>query len=173
MHYCLEIIIPSMERDQIAETIEHILDPFSEYNEDPHATTFFDWYVIGGRWNGTKAQQFISKERIDEFYAKLNEMKVTVSSVIAGKQHLSDEFVEPVNELWKEMFADTPFNHCPIFDNWESRYTDALDYPGNVMKLGDLHPDTSCARVILAGPEQRWNHETHESENTGDLLRQH
>ena len=54
MHYHLEVIMPPTA--DISTALDDILKPFDESceDEDLKSVTFWDWYVIGGRWAGKK-----------------------------------------------------------------------------------------------------------------------
>ena len=89
MHYHCEIIMPKTK--DISKSIEEIMLPFSENNEeseDHSGHSFWDWFVIGGRWAGTKEKCTYNAESLEKFYVKLQENKVTVSGIQAGKQSL-------------------------------------------------------------------------------------
>jgi len=66
MHSLLEIIMPPT--DDVEGAIATIMAPFNEQpdedQEDVSSYTFWDWYVIGGRFSGSKLQSRLDPEKI-------------------------------------------------------------------------------------------------------------
>ena len=52
MHAHMELIMPRVAN--IDKVIEQVMKPFGEGNEEGYKPTFWDWYVVGGRWAGAK-----------------------------------------------------------------------------------------------------------------------
>lgn len=173
MHYHLEIITPPT--DDVKAAIEQILAPFDENldrgDEDANGHPFWDWWVIGGRWSGSKMNHALGKEAMDAFEAGLAERKITVAGFRAGKPTLAPpEQAELVNRLWNEAFPEAPVKVCPLFDN----YTGDV---GDVMTVADAPPSLPCSHLIIAGPgyragtleaqtmlmEEIWNGVTHQA----------
>jgi hypothetical protein len=143
-HYHLEIVMPPT--DDVEGAVGRILEPFCESNEDA-TYPFWDWYVIGGRWSGHKAEAMLSKERKDAFSALLKEKKVTVSPLICGKLTLAPASqILMVDALWREHFPDSPHKQCPWFDHYDGD-------DGNVMRLDQMHESVQAAHVIIADDE--------------------
>lgn len=142
MHYLLEIVMPPT--DDIQGAVDKILEPFSQY--DGRENCFYDWYVLGGRFSGAKAQARIDKDVLENFYRWLKEEKVTVSGVICGKQMLKpDDQIEKVDAKWKEMTGrDEP---CSLF----SHAGDECD--GDVCTVGELPEGYKASHVIIASDE--------------------
>ncbi len=150
MHYHCEIIIPPT--DDIEESIKAILAPFDENGKDEdgdrNSYAFWDYYVVGGRWAGTKAKAKLDKAKLEEFYAWLQAEKITVSGVVAGKQSLRPaDQIPKVDVKWREMFGGT--GPCPIFDH----SPETID--GDICRLTDVPADMTCSRVIIGGPSWR------------------
>lgn len=144
MHYHLEIIMPPTE--DVESAVREIMKPFSE-NEDGNNNSFWDWYVIGGRFAGAKLNYDKSKE--DAFYAWLKEEGVTVSGVQCGKQELSpDTQALKVDAKWAEMFPESGLDTCPLFAHYHDQYKDSLQ-PPDVALLGSVAKDLSASAVIV------------------------
>lgn len=141
MHYHLEIIMPPT--DDVKAVVAQIMAPFDENGED-QKHTFWDWYVIGGRWSGHKMLSRFPQDRINAFYASLNERKVTVSSLQAGKPTLQPpEQAAMVDQMWREAFPEFPGKQCPLFDHYTGDH-------GNVCCINEMPTDLECDRVIIA-----------------------
>lgn len=150
MHSHLEIIMPPT--DDIEAAIKSIMAPFSENDEDAsHA--FWDFYVIGGRWAGSKLKASLSKEKIDKFYEWLQEEKVTVAGFQAGKQEISPSSQIPkVDAKWNETFPSAEFTKCPLFAHSNDQYNSESLIDGDVCSLLDLPDVMECSHVIIAKP---------------------
>lgn len=146
MHFHLEIIMPPT--DDVEAAVAKIMAPFNERDESEDAdrrAQFWDWYVIGGRWSGTKDEIRFDKEKLEAFNAALQERKVTVSGVRFGKPTLQPATQIPiVDALWREFFPETT-GPCPMFDHSPKTVS------GDVCTLAELHPSLEAERVILAG----------------------
>jgi hypothetical protein len=170
MHYHLEVIMPPT--DDIEVAIASILAPFDE-NADDNNHSFWDFYVIGGRYAGEKQQQKLDQEKVKQFYDWCSNEKITVSGLIAGKQELSPSSQIPkVDAKWNEMFPqeDGSFAACPLFKHSNDQYGKGIN--GTIAgDIGTLKNSLaiSCERVIIAGPS--FNHDAKDSENpyTGNL----
>lgn len=156
MHYHCEIIMPPT--DDIKGAVEKVLAPFDEnYEGDEYESrySFWDWWVIGGRWSGRKNQATYSPKAIEEFWAWCKEASVTVSSVTCGKQTLQPASQQSkVDAKWNEMFpSDIPIP-CPLFSHSNDQYenADVGGLPGDVMLFKNV-PCLSCERVIIAAPD--------------------
>ena len=171
MHMRLEVIMPPTS--DVGGALDEVLKPYDEgigcndEDEDaccnPHA--FWDWWQIGGRFSGQKIYKMVDQERLDAFYALLNERGVTVSGIVFGKQTLRPESQAPmVDALWREHFPEMPFEACPLFDHAGE------SLPGDVTKLAGCRGQ-SCSHLIVADGEGRstlmlqkeiWNGATHQ-----------
>lgn len=151
MHYHLEIILPPMDNDLLEKAISEVLAPFQEEADENAISShpFWDFYVVGGRWNNEKYLQSLDQERLESFYKWCNDEKITVSSFQAGKQELKPEDqIDRVDQKWNEFFpVPNSFTKCPIFAHSSNRYEN--NYSENVWLLKDsLH--VKCSRVIFA-----------------------
>lgn len=131
----------------VDKAIESIMEPFCEHDED-NTHAFWDYYEMGGRWGGVKMTENLDKKKIEDFYAWLKDEKVMVSGLVVGKQSISTrEQIRIVDAKWKEIFPDSGFDSCPLFahsnDNHERMF-------GDIMRLGDIKKDVTCARAIIA-----------------------
>jgi len=136
MHCHCEVIMPPT--NDIQKTITEILEPFNEKNEENSSGhPFFNWFVIGGKWAGTKETCRYDTDKIDLFCKRLEEAKVTVSGIQFGKQELSSKSQIPiVDKMWNDLFPteNGEITPCPIC-------------------MFDEIPDSlSCSRVIIAAP---------------------
>jgi len=148
MHYRLELIMPPV--DNIESVIEQIMKPFCEHdiedNEDHSGNSFWDWYVIGGRWSGAKIEDSLGAENIKAFCQVLNDNCVTVSGFKWGKDELEPSTQIPmVDALWNEHFPNSPVKACPLFKHYKESY-------GDIMLLKDIPDVLSASRCIIAGP---------------------
>jgi hypothetical protein len=146
MHYHLEIVMPPT--DDVTAAIEQILAPFDENgaNDEDHSTryAFWDWWQIGGRYGSDKMLAAFDKDRVAAFYKLLNESKITISGVRAGKPTLQPvDQAETVNMMWGDAFPESPVRECPLFDNYTGDN-------GDVMKLADVPTGVTCSHVIVA-----------------------
>jgi hypothetical protein len=147
--------------DDVAAVIESVMAPFNENGEDEdgerYSNTFWDFYVIGGRWAGAKQMAKYDKAKIAEFEAWMQVEKVTVSGVTAGKQTLQpDSQRAKVDDKWNALFPSEKFVPCPMFSHSNDQYakagplSGAID--GDVMRLADLPAGYECGHIIFAGP---------------------
>lgn len=152
MHYCCEIVMPATA--DVEGAVRSILAPFDENGED-RSNTFWDFYVIGGRFAGAKLQAMIGDERIQRFYDWLKAEEVTVSSFQAGKQTLQPEDQIPkVDAKWNEMFPDAP-GPCPLFSHSSNQYGADLKsstLAGDICPLDEVPAGYEPHRVIFAAP---------------------
>lgn len=151
MHYHLEIILPPT--DDVEAAIKQIMAPFDEDPEDPEdrgGSSFWDFYVIGGRWAGEHMKADLDPKKLDEFYEELTKRKVTVSGLTAGKQELQPaDQIPMVDALWQEFFPDAGFPACPIFRHYNDQYKNTLD---DVCNLSEIPDSLAAGRLIIAGP---------------------
>lgn len=149
MHYHMEIIMPPT--NDVDAAIAQIMEPFNECGEDEdgnrNSHTFWDWYVIGGRWSGHKDEAKFDKARLDAFHAELKERKVTVSGIQCGKQDLQPESQIPmVDALWREMFPESGLDVCPLFGH------SPRTLPSDICTLADMPEGLTAITGIIAGP---------------------
>jgi hypothetical protein len=148
MHAKLEIIMPPV--DNIEEAIAQIMAPFDE-NEPDNKHAFYDWYVIGGRYAGSKLTALFNKEKVDEFRQELINRKITVSAFQAGKEKIEPAAQIPmVDALWREFFPESTVKTCPLFAHYNDQYKNSEGWP-DVIPLSDLPDDYRAFRVIIAG----------------------
>jgi hypothetical protein len=144
MHCHLEVIMPPTQ--DIESALNRILEPFSENNERAQHS-FWDWWEIGGRYSGSKAEAAFPKEKLDEFNAWMQAEGVTVSSVRCGKQELMPASQIPkIDAKWREMFGGN--GPCTLFKHSNN---DGTVLAGDICDLKNAI-DVSCYRVIIAGP---------------------
>lgn len=143
----MEVVMPPC--DDVNAALEKILAPFDENGEE-NRHVFWDWWVIGGRWSGTKAKAKLDPAKIEAFYAELNERKVTVSGVQMGKQELSPASqIQEVDALWREMFPESGLQSCPLFGHSGDKL------PGDICTLDECPKALKASRVIVAGNSHR------------------
>jgi hypothetical protein len=147
MHYHLEIIIP--RTDDVESAVANILAPFDENGTDDEdgyrKHSFWDWYVIGGRWAGAKLEAKLGD--MAPFYDELKKRNVTVAGLQCGKQTLQPASQIPlVDAMWREMFPESGLDVCPLFDHSPSVIV------GDICTLKEMPERLSASRVIIAGP---------------------
>jgi hypothetical protein len=148
MHYHLEIIIPPIKN--VEKRIEEILAPFNEY-EIMNKNSFWDEYVVGGRWAGEHILQSLDSEKMDAFYKKLKVEKITVSGLQVGKKTLEPaDQQEKVDKIWNEFFPEIG-GKCMLFDYYADKYARYAGYP-DIVKVSELPKDFKASRVIIAVP---------------------
>lgn len=157
MHFHCEIVMPPT--DDVPAAVASIMKPFSEEPEEGDADHsgrgFWDFYVIGGRWAGSKTVAQYDKETVAAFWAWCNAADIKVMGLTAGKQTIATaEMRERVDAKWNEMFPSAVMVACPLFDHAVDqlglRGSSTLD--GDVACFADVPRSLSCARVIIAAP---------------------
>ena len=158
MHFHCEIILPPDTTD-INSAIESVMAQFDENQpeDEDHDTrhSFWDFYVIGGRWAGTKLMAKYDQVKIDEFHKWMESEKITVSGLRSGKQELNPATQIPkVDAKWNEMFPaeDGVFVSCPMFNHSNDQYgrNGNGTIVGDICKLGEAK-NIECSRIIFAG----------------------
>lgn len=148
MHSLLEIIIPNSTKD-ISSVIAEIMKPFDENEEDSYYS-FWDGYVIGGRFAGQKEIHSFDQEKVEEFYQLLNENKITVSSVQCGKQEISPpEQIPLVDKLWNDLFIENDSRPCPLFNHSNNQYDEYGIICGDIMPVKECL-EFECGHLIIA-----------------------
>ena len=144
MHFHAEIVIPPTAENEIEGKLRDMLAPFNENNEES-SNTFFDYWVLGGRWSGAKIKAKLGRQAIDEFYSWLQERKTTVSSFTAGKQTLrpTNQAAE-IDAEWSRRFPEFA-GHCPLFDHYRGTNMD-------ICAVNDIPPSLECETLVIAAP---------------------
>jgi len=157
MHYHLEIVLPENTTD-IEAAIKSVMAPFDENQDEDseHSTknSFWDFYVIGGRWAGSKLMDKYDPALLAQFRQWMQDEHITVSGLQCGKQELSPASQIPkVDAKWNEMFPSDTFQKCPMFNHSNDQYgkEGKGTISGDICKLSDAQ-NTSCERIIFAGP---------------------
>ena len=136
--------------ENIEETVKTILHQFDENNEESY-NAFWDWWVIGGRWAGTKLTDSLDSEKLEQFYDELKAQKVTCSGLQCGKQEISPADQIPlVDATFIKYFPEYKNRACPLFNHANDQYTNDCLY-GDVLRIKDLPESTTCSRLIIAG----------------------
>lgn len=170
MHYHCEVIMPPT--DDVASAIASVMKAFDENAEDTEETspgnTFWDFYVMGGRFAGHKLMARYDQVKIEEFHQWLRDAGVTVSGFQCGKKTLSPSSqIATVDAKWNAMFpSDKGAVPCPIFNHSNDQYgrdgKGTID--GDICTLAEACA-AECERVIFAGLS--WNGDA--KERTGPL----
>ena len=158
MHYHCEIILPPVK--DIEKALEQIMGPFNancdrEDEDNDCFVSFWDFYVAGGRFAGSKEMCAYPENKLSEFYKKINEAKVTVSNFRCGKQSISPESQIPiVDELWNEIFPTEKGEivPCPLFAHSNNQYDGDDLISCDICRVEEIPADLKCSRVIVAGP---------------------
>lgn len=154
MHYHCEVVIPPT--DNVEKAIDAVMRPFDENGSDNLCHhSFWDFWVIGGRWAGHKLMAKYDQANIDEFYAWLQAEKITVSGLRTGKEELqpASQAVK-VDAKWNEMFPSPQPIPCPLFSHSNDQYGKGLSasLPDDVTLLSDVPVGYKCSRIIFAAP---------------------
>lgn len=164
MHFHVEIIIPPTS--EIEQTVAAILAPFNEHDEN-NRHAFYDWHVIGGRWSGCKDEANLEPGALQAFLDWCKAEKITVSSVIAGKQSLQPaDQIPKVDAKWREITGLS--GPCTLFAHSNDQYNE-FGLPAAVCTLADLPELLTAERVLIAGSS--WMRET--KNYTGPAVLQH
>lgn len=167
MHYHCEIILPP-DTINIEQAVNSVLRPFDENprdnaptgdeenSRDDTAHTFWDWWVIGGRWAGKKLLAQLDQQKLAEFEAWMDQEKLTVNGFRTGKPALEPMHqIDKVDAKWRQMFPEHTLKVCPLFAHSNDQYGQGLNAAigGDVSPLGSLQglPKFTCSRVIFAG----------------------
>lgn len=158
MHSHLEIVMPPT--DDVAARVAQIMAPLDENYKDEEGNEsrhgFWDFFVIGGRFAGSKAQAKYHEEKMAAFNAPLKERNVTVSGLTCGKQTLQPASQIPmVDALWQEHFPESGLAVCPLFSHSNDQYDSADTLAGDVCTLAEMPHGLTAERVIIAGPHWR------------------
>jgi hypothetical protein len=153
-HYHLEVIIPPNTDPETV--VKQVLAPFDEnVDDEDKSNPFWDFYVIGGRWAGTKQEASLDKAKLGEFHAWMTETKVKVKGLQCGKQELADAAtIKRVDAKWCEMFPNAG-PHCLLFNHSNDQYSSKDTLPGDICRVGDCPKELTAARVIIAGPSYK------------------
>lgn len=164
MHAHLEVIMPPVK--DVEKALESIMKPFSENTRYSYKDEkFWDWYVIGGRYAGSKFEAQFDEKKIELFYEWLKSEHITVSGFQFGKQTLQPSSqIEKVDNKWNEMFPSKDFVACPLFDHAKHE-----NMPDDIQRLGDVPKRLTASRVIIATPSFKWNKKTEKGTYTGPL----
>ena len=154
MHYHLEIIMPptndvEMQTKSIMAEYDENAESTDDFDANPHA--FWDFWVIGGRWAGSKLRATLDGEKLDRFIDELKNRKVTCSAVQAGKQSLSPASQIPmVDALWAEYFPESGIKVCPLFAHSNDQYDSSSNLPGDICKVSEVPDGFKCSHVLIA-----------------------
>lgn len=154
MHYHCEVIMPKSKN--IEKDLETIMEPFREENDSEDALpAFWDFYVVGGRWAGTKETCAYDAEKLEQFYIELKKREITVSGFRAGKETLQPSSQIPmVDKLWCEFFPTETGEivACPLFSHSNNQYDSSDFISCDVCLVEEIPENLACSRVIIAGP---------------------
>ena len=147
MHSICEVILPPDVND-VEAAVKQVLEPFYEGLEDADCP-FWDFWTIGGRFAGYKAETNLDREKLDQFYDWLKQEKVSVSGLQCGKQELQPASQEhKVDAKWSEMFEPGGvITKCPLFRHSNDQYSEHLN--GDIGPVGD-YPNATAERLIVA-----------------------
>ena len=152
MHAVCEIVIPPGW--DIGQSVKEVMEHYAELDDDGKlgSASWWDWFVIGGRFSGHKAEARIGHEKLQAFREELNRRKVTVSGLQCGKPELSPaDQIPMVDALWREMCPGHG-KRCILFDHARDQYGKSGIYDDDVCRVGNLPESLSCERLIVATP---------------------
>jgi len=176
MHHHLEIVMPPDAA--INAAITSILAPFDEcqeLNEDGDVdtrNTFWDFWVIGGRWAGNKFIQAHDKA-VKAFDEWSENQDLKVKGFQCGKQELATAEMERlVDQKWAELVDGDPSEPCPLFKHSNDQYAGDLHgtLEGDVWTL-DKCELTTADRVIFAAPSYDHQTEQHNGSFKANYMR--
>lgn len=159
-HYCMTLVIRTTQPGlaqlvdaDLSAVVSAAMAPYNEDSED-RKNTFWDWWVIGGRYSGEVLTSRLGTERLEQFNAVLNSRKVMVKGLVCGKEELADSQTEEmVDALWRDMFPDSGLAKCPLFKHGSpSQYDKRGELPFDVCKVEDVpasHAQFSIALIEL------------------------
>jgi len=153
-HYHTEIVMPPCEDKDIEAAVTEIMEPFDENREDEDRDrSFWDFWVIGGRWAGTKLLAGFDPEGLKKLNAEFEKHKITVSAIQFGKQGISPGSQIPlVDRLWHEAFPDAPDGPCPLFAHSNDQYSSDSLLGGDIQRFADVPRKLQLSRLIVTGP---------------------
>lgn len=97
MHFWVGVIIPN--QDNIQKDVEEILSPYDE-NGINNVETHWDWWVIGGRWNGV-----LKGNRNARFHIYDTEDNVVKISEFLGLDDIDKRLGQTINKMLNKTFA--------------------------------------------------------------------
>lgn len=159
MHHHLEVIMPPSK--DIGNDLAKIMNQFSENKENQKeidGNEFWDFYVIGGRWAGTKEMCGYDEDKLKFFYQRIRDERITVSGFQVGKQEISPaEQIPTVDAIWNEIFPteNGEITKCPVFAHSNNQY-DSDDFIScDICRFDEIPEKLECSRVIFAGPDYK------------------
>jgi hypothetical protein len=158
MHYHCEIVLPA-ETEDIEAAVKTVMHPFRENDrtdDDDCLDSFWDFYVLGGRFAGRKQLAALDQQKVDAFNEWCLLELITCHGFRCGKQSLHPSSqIEKVDAKWNELFpqADGTKVACPIFSHSNDQYArngaESGMLVGDISKLGESGA-VKCCRVIIA-----------------------
>ena len=140
-HEHAEIVIPPTTNVEAA--LREVMESFRD--EETGEAEWWDYWCIGGRWQGDKLLASIDPDRLQAFFDELAARKVTVSSVstppLIGISPASQ--IPGVDALWQEMFPDRG-SSCPLHQHAE------IPDSAAICTVADVPERLQCHRLIIA-----------------------
>jgi len=177
-HYRLEVIMPPAPAEKIGELLDQIMAPYCENNDLPEdrddnsalyewaaqeSQAFWDFFVVGGRFAGSKLEASLDPEKFDQFQNELQERGITVSGITFGKPTLSPASQEKdVDQLWRDYFPGTT-EHCPLFSHSNNQYDSDDTLPSDICTLAEVPANYRCAHLMIATPQFNYRKKDSES----------
>lgn len=150
MHVHLEVLVPPT--DNPVDDVETLLKPFDESAEDEEGYsryTFWDWWVIGGRWSCSHLLADIGKGRMDKFVEEMPKYKVSGVQTAGGLYEVPvepDGVRDELLELWKVHFPEYA-EQCPFWG-----LTDQYDRggrPNDIVPAGSISKSLTCSQLLI------------------------
>ena len=172
MHELVEVVIPPVvgelgDEKEWYPTVEGALEDTlkklctSVKPKKRHPGAFWDWYVIGGRFAGSKLRKKVildvGQEAFDRMWDKLDERGPMCSGVVAGKQSIvKPEDQEFADNLWRELSGRDEPN--PYFEHSNNQYAPGLagTLPMDICRLSEVPENHTCRRVVFATQRQKY-----------------
>ena len=152
MHKGIIILVKAENREDAKCKVDEFMESYG--NGD-----VWDWYTVGGRWNGNLAP----KEKLEKFTEKVNKILVKSEEGWLFQSEV-DKKQEDLQKAWEECGLEGLNSYCNHYK---------LDDDGNVY---DIVPLESCLstvqewmRDLTKEKEELWKHRTaHHADNGSD-----
>ena len=98
MHYFVGVILPNI--DNIQGDVEAMLSPYDE-NEESNEETHWDWWEIGGRWDGILKDGVRNTDKPYDHYIENNIVKISDFLALEG---VDDKLKQSIHKMLNETF---------------------------------------------------------------------
>jgi hypothetical protein len=169
MHFHAEIYLKNL--DNLDEQVGKIMLPYcvgskiEKYEEDGEeylitAESFWDWWVIGGRWTGKHTGYNPFKDRLNISICKICNGTGFRDDEI-GQKHREQEPTYTCNVCGERDFETKKWSHGEFGPGLRLNST-LRPYHGDVMHIAGIKDDLNCDTFVIKGKvfhEENWDHE--------------